>query len=137
MECSRRCRAKKEVLFSSSREAWSIKALSTARAGFSDEASKLGLKVAVVQAEWKRDRAQELVTSAVSRGQIDGIFANNDDMALGAVAGIRAANLPKSRWPVVIGFDATRDGLGVRPRNNQGQGTGADAARGSSGFVRA
>jgi len=27
--------------------------------------------------------------------------------------------------------------LGVRPRNNQGQGTGADAARGSSGFVRA
>jgi hypothetical protein len=29
------------------------------------------------------------------------------------------------------------DRLGVRPRNNQGQGTGADAARGSSGFVRA
>jgi len=33
--------------------------------------------------------------------------------------------------------DDGHDPLGVRPRNNQGQGTGADAARGSSGFVRA
>ena len=32
-------------------------------------------------------------------------------MALGAVAALKAKNTSTSNWPVIVGFDATRDGL--------------------------
>ncbi len=82
-------------------------------AGFTEVGSKEGLEIIPVNGEWKRDRAQELVASQLARGKLDGIFASNDDMALGAIAALRARGTrPGSAdWPIIIGFDATRDGL--------------------------
>ncbi len=60
--------------------------------------------------EWNRQKALDLTSTLVSRQRIYGIFASNDDMALGAVAALDNANLPAERRPIVIGFDATKDG---------------------------
>jgi ABC-type sugar transport system substrate-binding protein len=80
-------------------------------AGFNEVSKRENLEVVTVNGEWKRDKAQELVASQFSRGKFGGIFASNDDMALGAVTGAKARNLSREEWPVIIGFDATRDGL--------------------------
>jgi len=70
-------------------------------------------KIEVVRrlGEWKRDKAQQIVSAEFSRQHFDGIFAANDDMAVGAVAGLKAINVKQDEWPIVVGFDATRDGL--------------------------
>jgi ribose transport system substrate-binding protein len=80
---------------------------------FSDVAAKEGLTVIHVPGEWKRDRAQELVTAKFAHSHFDAIFASNDDMALGAVAAMKARGaVPNSDgWPIIVGFDATHDGL--------------------------
>lgn len=80
-------------------------------AGFREVAEKENVEVVRVNGEWKRDRAQELVASQWSRGKLDGIFASNDDMALGAIAALKARGIGPAEWPVIVGFDATRDGL--------------------------
>lgn len=67
---------------------------------------------AVIQrdGEWNRQKALELTSTLLSRQRIYGIFASNDDMAMGAIAALDNAKLPPDRRPVVIGFDATKDG---------------------------
>ncbi len=57
--------------------------------------------------EWSRQRAIELTSSVISRQKLDGIFASNDEMALGAVAALQELAVDKSEWPIIIGFDAT------------------------------
>jgi ribose transport system substrate-binding protein len=79
--------------------------------GFKETAAKEGLEVVPVNGEWKRDRAQELVSTHFTHGHFDAIFASNDDMALGAVAALKARKTNSKDWPIVVGFDATRDGL--------------------------
>ena len=37
------------------------------------------------------------------------IFANNDDMALGAIDAL--ADTPRERWPLIVGVDATAPAL--------------------------
>lgn len=76
-------------------------------AGFLKVAGELGLEVDEVKGEWRRDRAQELAASRFSRARLGGIFANNDDMALGAIAGLKGLGITAEEWPVVIGFDGT------------------------------
>ena len=76
--------------------------------GFLEVATELGIEVEQVKGEWKRDRAQELVATRFSRdSSFGGIFANNDDMALGGVAALKGLNIDVGEWPIVIGFDAT------------------------------
>lgn len=60
------------------------------------------------EGEWSRQTANSITSGVVARQQICGIFASNDDMALGAIAAV--AKLPQARRPLVIGFDATADG---------------------------
>jgi ribose transport system substrate-binding protein len=80
-------------------------------AGFEEGARKAGLEVTPVDGEWLFERAQQVTTARFSREHYDGIFASNDVMALGAVAGLKIANVRTDAWPIIIGYDATADAL--------------------------
>ena len=61
--------------------------------------------------EWSREGAQNLMTNWLSTGAVpDVVFANNDESALGAILALKAANIPMEDV-VVVGVDATADGL--------------------------
>lgn len=62
-------------------------------------------------ANWQRDEAQDLVTNWLSSGEpFDIIFANNDEMAIGAIQAMKAAGISMEDV-VVTGVDATQDAL--------------------------
>ncbi len=62
-------------------------------------------------ANWSRDEAQNLMTNWLSAGeQFDGVIANNDEMAIGAIQAMKAAGI-KMEDVVVGGVDATQDAL--------------------------
>jgi ribose transport system substrate-binding protein len=78
--------------------------------GFDDEIKTSGLKI-VAQQPANFDRAQGLsVTENLLQGHADvqAIFAQNDEMALGAV---RALDGAKRSNVLVVGFDGTPDGI--------------------------
>ena len=64
-----------------------------------------------MRGEWSRAKAQDLTTQKFVAGKFDAIFAGNDEMALGAVTGLRSINLDRKRWPIVVGFDYTSDAI--------------------------
>lgn len=90
------------------------------------------------EAKWDRTKAENIVLNWMSTGmQFNAIIANNDEMALGAINGLKAAH----KWTpstIVSGIDATPDGLASMKagelkvtvfQNAKGQGAGAmDAA---------
>ena len=39
------------------------------------------------------------------------MIANNDDMAVGAIDALKASDLSREEWPVVVGIDGTNVGL--------------------------
>jgi inositol transport system substrate-binding protein len=62
-------------------------------------------------ANWSRDEAQNLMTNWLSTGAaFDGVLANNDEMALGAIQAIKAAGIGMDAV-IVSGVDATQDAL--------------------------
>ena len=62
-------------------------------------------------ANWSRDEAQDLMTNWLSAGEeFDAVFANNDEMAIGAIQAMKAAGLDMAEI-VVGGVDATQDAL--------------------------
>lgn len=62
-------------------------------------------------ANWQRDEAQDLVTNWLSAGEpFDVIFANNDEMAIGAIQAMKSAGISMDDI-VVTGVDATQDAL--------------------------
>ena len=62
-------------------------------------------------ANWQRDEAQDLMTNWLSSGEpFDVIFANNDEMAIGAIQAMKAAGISMDDV-VVTGVDATQDAL--------------------------
>ena len=62
-------------------------------------------------AEWSRDKAQDLMTNWLSSGEeFDVVFANNDEMAIGAIQAMKAAGISMEDV-VVVGVDATQDAL--------------------------
>jgi ribose transport system substrate-binding protein len=69
------------------------------------------LEVVEREGEWSQQRANELTTGVMIREPVDGIFASNDDMALGAIAALKNLPAKTGRAPIVVGFDATIDGL--------------------------
>jgi methyl-galactoside transport system substrate-binding protein len=84
------------------------------RTQYSIEAVKAaGIKVkelAEDTAMWDRPKAQEKMAAwlAAFPGQIDVVFANNDDMALGAIEALKAAGYFKGgKYMPVVGVDAT------------------------------
>ena len=89
-------------------------------------------------ANWSRDQAQTMMTNWVSTGKaFDGVIANNDEMAIGAIQAMKAAGIDM-KSVVVGGVDATQDALAAMAagdldatvfQNAAGQGAGAlDAA---------
>ena len=62
-------------------------------------------------ANWSRDQAQSLMTNWLSTGTaFDGVLANNDEMALGAIQAMKAAGIDMASV-IVSGVDATQDAL--------------------------
>jgi inositol transport system substrate-binding protein len=62
-------------------------------------------------ANWSRDEAQNLMTNWLSTGAaFDGVIANNDEMAIGAIQAMKAAGIDMASV-VVGGVDATQDAL--------------------------
>jgi inositol transport system substrate-binding protein len=62
-------------------------------------------------ANWSRDQAQNLMTNWLSTGApFDGVIANNDEMAIGAIQAMKAAGLDMGVI-IVGGIDATQDAL--------------------------
>jgi len=87
---------------------------------------------------WNRDEAQNLMTNWLSTGKkFDGVIANNDESAIGAIQAMKAANIDM-KSVVVGGVDATQDALAAMQAGDldatvfqdaAGQGAGAlDAA---------
>jgi inositol transport system substrate-binding protein len=105
------------------------------------EAGKCKVKVNVIDqqtANWSRDQAQTLMTNWLSTGKaFDGVIANNDEMAIGAIQAMKAANIDMATVQVG-GVDATQDALAAMQagdldvtvfQNAAAQGSGAlDAA---------
>jgi inositol transport system substrate-binding protein len=60
---------------------------------------------------WQRDQAQNLMTNWLSTGAaFDGVIANNDESAIGAIQAMKASGLDMKDF-VVGGVDATQDAL--------------------------
>lgn len=78
------------------------------------EAGKCKVKINVIDqqtANWSRDQAQTLMTNWLSTGAaFDGVIANNDEMAIGAIQAMKAANIDM-KTVQVGGVDATQDAL--------------------------
>ena len=105
------------------------------------EAGECAVKVNVIDqqtANWSRDQAQSLMTNWLSTGTaFDGVLANTDEMALGAIQAMKAANIDMATVQVG-GVDATQDALAAMQagdldvtvfQNAAAQGSGAlDAA---------
>jgi inositol transport system substrate-binding protein len=89
-------------------------------------------------AGWSRDLAQNMMTNWLSSGDVpDVVFANNDEMAIGAIQSMKASGIDM-KDVVVVGVDATQDALQAMQagdfdvtvfQNAKGQGQGGlDAA---------
>jgi inositol transport system substrate-binding protein len=104
-------------------------------------AGKCAVELTIIDeqtANWSRDQAQSLMTNWLSAGTaFDGVIANNDEMAIGAIQAMKAAGIDMATV-VVGGIDATQDALAAMQagdldvtvfQNAAGQGAGAlDAA---------
>jgi inositol transport system substrate-binding protein len=73
-----------------------------------------GVKLNIIDeqtANWSRDQAQTLMTNWISAGKpYDAVIANNDEMAIGAIQAMKAANVDMKTM-IVGGIDATQDAL--------------------------
>ena len=83
------------------------------RSGALDEAAKSdGWKIVTQQtAEWNAEKAQQIVQSVIDSGEkFNVIYAENDDMAKGAVAALDKANISHGvdKDVVVMGFDCNK-----------------------------
>lgn len=62
-------------------------------------------------AGWLRTTAADLMTNWLTAGEpFDAVFANNDEMAIGAIQAMKSAGVDM-KDVVVVGVDATQDGL--------------------------
>ena len=76
--------------------------------------SECGVKINIIDKQtsnWMRDEAQNLMTNWLSTGTaFDGVIANNDESAIGAIQAMKAAG-QDMKTIVVGGVDATQDAL--------------------------
>lgn len=70
--------------------------------------------VTIVDAQsagWLRTTASDLMTNWLTTGEpFDAVFANNDEMAIGAIQAMKSAGVDM-KDVIVVGVDATQDGL--------------------------
>jgi len=83
------------------RSIFSIKALT--------DANVTWMRLFEQRGDWDRAKGQELTSTAISQfgAKIDVIFANNDDMALGAIEAVKAAGWKVGTDVYIVGVDAT------------------------------
>ncbi len=64
-------------------------------------------------ANWNRSQAAARMGHWLEEfgGQIEAVFSNNDDMALGAIDALSETDLPLEDWPLIVGVDATAPAL--------------------------
>lgn len=63
------------------------------------------------EGKWARNNAQDVMTNWLSLGEpFDVVFANNDEMAIGAIQAMKASGVSMDDV-VVVGVDATQDAL--------------------------
>lgn len=81
-------------------------------------------KLSYAIANWNRAQAQTKMTQMLGEygAAIELVLANNDDMALGAVDALKAADVSQEEWPVIVGIDGTDVGLAA-VRNGELAGT--------------
>ncbi len=81
-------------------------------AALDDTAKELGWDIVTQQtAEWNAEKAQQIVQSAIDSGKsFNVIYAENDDMAKGAVAALDKANISHGvgKDVIVMGFDCNK-----------------------------
>ena len=88
-------------------------------------------------ANWSRDQAQSLMTNWLSSGeQFDGVIANNDEMAIGAIQAMLASGISMDAV-VVAGVDATQDALAAMAAGQMDATVFQDAAGQGAGSVNA
>ena len=78
------------------------------------DSGECGVKVNILDKQtsnWMRDAAQNLMTNWLSTGTpFDGVIANNDESAIGAIQAMKASGIDMKEV-VVGGVDATQDAL--------------------------
>jgi inositol transport system substrate-binding protein len=78
------------------------------------EGPDCGVKINIIDKQtsnWRRDEAQNLMTNWLSTNTaFDGVIANNDESAIGAIQALKAAGVDMNSV-VVGGVDATQDAL--------------------------
>jgi ribose transport system substrate-binding protein len=81
------------------------------RKAFLEEAARHRLEVAKsIEADSSREKAYLALAGFLGEhGRIDGLFAENDAMALGAIDALKEADY--SPWPVIVGFDGVPEAL--------------------------
>ncbi len=81
------------------------------RRGFMNAAEQTGLNIIdTVQADSRRSLARSKTTALLGeKVKFDGVFAENDEMALGAIEALSEAGCHP--WPVIVGFDGTSEAL--------------------------
>lgn len=64
-------------------------------------------------ANWNRAQAETKMSGwlAAFGDEIEVVFANNDEMALGAVEALKNNDVPRGKWPLVVGIDGTSYGV--------------------------
>jgi len=88
-------------------------------------------------ANWSRDEAQDLMINWLSTGEpFDGVIANNDEMAIGAIQAMLAAGISMDDV-VVAGIDATQDALAAMAAGQLDVTVFQDAAGQGSGSINA
>ena len=88
-------------------------------------------------ANWSRDQAQSMMTNWLSTGTaFDGVIANNDEMAIGAIQAMKAGGIDMATV-VVGGVDATQDALAAMQAGDQDVTVFQDAAGQGSGALDA
>ena len=88
-------------------------------------------------ANWSRDQARDLMTNWLSAGEpFDAVFANNDEMAIGAIQAMKAAGVSMEEV-IVTGVDATQDALVAMSAGDLDVTVFQDAAGQGSGSLNA
>jgi len=102
--------------------------------------TECGVKVNIIDeqtANWNRDEAQTLMTNWLSTGTaFDAVIANNDEMAIGAIQAMKAANIDMKNV-VVGGVDATQDALAAMQAGDLDATVFQDAAGQGKGALEA
>lgn len=62
------------------------------------------------RADWDKTEANRITRSLLQSGIPKAIFTASDEMAMGVIAALKSQDVSKSNWPIIVGFDYTKDG---------------------------